>query len=143
MRWTPSISLCSPCDPRLQEEVAKDTPLGGVYLFSERGKHLYVGRTKRKIGVRIRNHFNAAPDCPFAWRLLRESTGKGATYKPEGSRRALLKDPRIEGIYKRAKDRIRKMQIRYVHESDPRKRALLEIYVSVAARTRYNGFDES
>jgi len=61
---------------------------GGVYLFSEGSTHLYVGRTKRPIAVRIRNHFNTAPDCPFAWLLgPAEATGKKATYKRDGSRK--------------------------------------------------------
>jgi hypothetical protein len=128
-------------NPVVAGNVSKDTPEGGVYLFSEGSTYLYAGRTKRAIGVRIRDHFRRAPDCPFAWLLAREVTGKPATYKPEGSRRALLADPFFKAEYERAKDRIRKMDVRYVHEPDPTKQALLEIYAAVATETRYNDFD--
>lgn len=33
-----------------------DCPVGGVYLFSENGSHLYAGRTKRKIKTRLRTY---------------------------------------------------------------------------------------
>lgn len=122
-------------------EVPKATPVGGVYLFSEGGKHLYAGRTKRRIAMRIRYHFSTALDCPFAWLLAREVTGKKATYKRAGSRKALLTDSQFRAEYDRAKQRIRSMSVRYVHEPDPTRQALLEIYVAVATAARYNDFD--
>jgi hypothetical protein len=127
--------------PVVAGNIRRDAPVGGVYLFSEGSAHLYVGRTKRSIAVRIRNHFSTAPDCPFAWLLAREATGKKATYKPDGSRKALLADPAFNAEYERAKSRIRNMNVRYVHEADPTGQALLEIYVAVATEARYNDFD--
>ena len=127
--------------PVTAQDIPRDTPLGGVYLFSEGSTPLYVGRTKRPIFVRIRNHFSTAPDCPFAWLLAREATGKKPAYKPDGSRTALLKDPVFKAAYERAKNRIRKMRVRYIHEPDPTAQALLEIYVAVATRARYNDFN--
>jgi len=121
--------------------IPKETPVGGVYLFSEGGEPLYVGRTKRQIGTRIKNHFSTAPDCPFAWLLAREATGKRATYKPAGSRKDLLASPKFRAQYDRAKRRIRRMDVRYVHEPEPTSQALLEIYVAVATASRYNSFD--
>ncbi len=122
-------------------EVPKDTPVGGVYLFSEGTTALYVGRTKRQIAIRVRNHFSTAPDCPFAWLLAREATGRKATYTPDGSRKALLADVTFKNEYERAKKRIRAMSVKYVHEPDPTSQALLEIYVAVATAARYNDFD--
>src|SRR3989338_5507208 len=77
----------------LAVNVPRDTPTGGVYLFSEGSTSLYTGRTKRMIGARIRDHFSTALDCPLAWLLAREATGRKATYRREGSRTALLADP--------------------------------------------------
>lgn len=128
-------------EPVIAENVSHDTPVGGVYLFSEGPTHLYTGRTKRRIALRIRNHFGAAPDCPFAWLLAREATGKKATYTREGSRRVLLTEASFIIEYQRAKDRIRRMQVRYVHEPDPARQALLEIYVALATEAKYNDFD--
>jgi hypothetical protein len=127
--------------PVVASDIPRNTPVGGVYLFSDGSTHLYVGRTKRSIAVRIRNHFNTAPDCPFAWLLAREVTGKKATYKRDGSRKALLADPAFKAEYERAKNRVRQMNVRYVHEADPTGQALLEIYVAVATEARYNDFD--
>ena len=127
--------------PVIANDVPSDTPVGGVYLFSEGSAHLYAGRTKRRIAVRIRNHFSTAPDCPFAWLLAREATGRTATYTRDGSRKALLADANFKAEYERAKNRIRRMNVRYVHESDPVRQALLEIYAALATEAKYNDFD--
>lgn len=127
--------------PIVAGEVPAATHVGGVYLFSERGAHLYAGRTKRRLAVRIRGHFGTAPDCPFAWQIAREITGKKANYKQAGSRKALLADAAFSTEYQRAKDRIRRMEVRYVHEPDPTSQALLEIYVATATGARYNDFN--
>lgn len=74
-------------------------------------------------------------------RLTRESTGKKATYKREGSRKALFEDPAFRAEYDRAKQRIRAMSVRWVVEADPTTQALLEIYVAIATGARYNDFD--
>jgi hypothetical protein len=130
-------------EPVIAQNVPKDTPVGGVYLFSEGQNHLYAGRTKRRITVRIRDHFSTAPDCPFAWLLAREATGRAATYKPAGSRKALLADPIFHAEYERAKGRIRGMSVRYVHEPDAVRQALLEIYMAIATEAKYNDFETS
>ena len=122
-------------------EVQLQTPCGGVYLFSEGDVHLYAGRTKRSLGRRIRDHFGPALDSPLAWLLTRESTGKKATYKRNGSRKALLEDPAFRAEYDQAKQRIRAMSVRWVVEADPTTQALLEIYVAIATGARYNDFD--
>lgn len=127
--------------PVIAKNVPNDTPVGGVYLFSEGLTHLYAGRTKRRIAVRIRNHFSTAIDCPFAWMLSREATSKTPTYTREGSRKALLADATFKAEYERAKNRIRRMDVRYVHEPDPVRQALLEIYVALATDAKYNDFD--
>jgi hypothetical protein len=127
--------------PVIARDVPNNTPVGGVYLFSEDQAHLYAGRTKRKIADRIRNHFSAKPDCPLAWLLARETTGRMATYTPEGSRKELLADPTFKAEYEKAKNRIKQMNVRYVQEADPVRQALLEIYVAVATEAKYNDFD--
>lgn len=122
--------------------VPRDTPLGGVYLFSDRGEHLYVGRTKRRIRERLRGHVGSVTEATFALRLAREATKQGrASYRPEGSRRALLNDPRFVAAYEQARVLIRAMQVRYVEEADPIRQALLEIYVAVVTGAKHNDFD--
>lgn len=128
-------------NPVVAENVPNDTPVGGVYLFSENGEHLYAGRTKRKISIRIKSHFSTADDCPFAWLIAREKTGRKATYKKQGSRKSLLEYASFKKEYDCAKERIRKMEVRFVQEPDPLKQALLEIYTAVASGAKYNDFD--
>ena len=127
--------------PVTVETVPRDTPIGGVYLFSRDGEHLYAGRTKRRIRDRIWNHVDAtASDCPFAWRLARAATGRLPTYRREGSQKHLLTDPCFKAAYDQAKLDIREMQVRYVGEPDPLKQALLEIYVAVVTKAKHNDF---
>jgi hypothetical protein len=117
-------------------------PVGGVYLFSEDDMPLYAGRTKRKIKTRLKGHINTANDCPFAWHLALESTEvKRRRYTKEGSRKSLLTQPEFKQAYEEAKNKIRKMNVRFVGEPDPIKQALLEIYVAVVSGAKFNDFD--
>ena len=128
--------------PVAASDLPSVTPVGGVYLFSEGDAHLYVGRTKRRIRERIRNQFGANPSAAsFPWLIAREVTGKKATYKRNGSRGDLLTDPEFKQVFKDAKARIRMMHVRYVHEPEPLRQALLEIYVAFVTMAKYNDFD--
>ncbi|MCB0375086.1 MAG: GIY-YIG nuclease family protein, partial [Sinomicrobium sp.] len=115
----------------------KQTPQGGVYMFSEEENVLYVGRTKRKIRQRLQDHIAAnRRDCPFALRLAREDTGN-----PAGSKGELFRDKTFIKAYDAAKERIREMDVRYVEEPDPLRQALLEIYAAVQSDAKHNDFD--
>lgn len=127
--------------PVTVDNLPTDSPNGGIYLFTENGQNMYAGRTRRKISKRLHDHVSGAKDSPFAWRLAREKTGKRAAYKTVWSRPELLKDPSFKSEYESAKQRIRKMHIRYVGEANPLKQALLEIYVAVVSGALHNDFD--
>lgn len=133
-------------EPVTMEAPLLNTPEGGVYLFSEGREgtdHLYVGRSKRQLNKRLRGHIRkSARDCPLAFKLAREATGKTETsYSGDDIRKKLLSDPGFFSSYQDAKARIRRMKIRWVHEPHPTRQALLEIYVSVVLDTQYNDFD--
>jgi hypothetical protein len=119
-------------------------PKAGIYLFSESGLPLYVGRT-RNIRGRIGRHTRPGAThrmASFAFRLAREITGNlAATYKKEGSRIDLMESMEFRQAFDEAKKRIRSMDLRFVEESDPVRQAVLEIYVSVSLQTPYNDFD--
>lgn len=54
-----------------------DMPTAGIYLFSERGRHLYVGRTNR-MRQRLQEHSrhsSTSNSAPFAFTLARNTTG--------------------------------------------------------------------
>jgi hypothetical protein len=128
-------------DPVTLSVLPRGLPGSGIYLFSEGPKHLYVGRSKR-LRDRLRYHCGSAEDAPFAFKLAREQTGNTkASYAPTGSRKSLLADPAFRAAFQTAKERIRKMDIRFVAEPDTNRQALLEIYATIALAAPYNDFD--
>ncbi|WP_306002460.1 MULTISPECIES: hypothetical protein [Brevundimonas] len=141
----PSFERLMAQEPRRTDQPWPREKVSGVYVFSENGRHLYVGRTndvKARYGGHCRpgaHHGIAA----FAFRLAREATGKlKATYRAgEGSRAALAADPDFKLAFLEAKARVRAMEFRYVEERDPVRQAVLEIYCAVALETPYNDFD--
>ncbi len=119
-------------------------PLSGVYLFTENGKPMYVGRSNA-----MRNRYSqhcrplATPEqAAFAARIALKETGREkASYKPGKDSRAGLKtDAKFMRAFEAAKKRIRAMEYRYVEEADQNRQALLEIYCAVALSTPYNDF---
>jgi hypothetical protein len=62
-----------------------------------------------------------------------------ASYKPEGSRNDLMTRPEFQRAFLDAKERIRRMDIRWL-KNDPVRQALLEIYVSVVLGAQENEF---
>lgn len=119
-------------------------PERGIYLFSEEGDHLYVGRTNR-LRNRLRGHCSASSTyhtAAFAFRITRHATGRlRASYRKEGSRAALMQDEDFAAKFVAAKQRLSEMDIRYVEEIDPIRQTLLEVYVAVVLKTPFNDFD--
>ena len=130
--------------PVVIEKLPRKLPGECVYLFSEGENHLYVGRTT-KLRQRLRQHSIPAAQqnqAVFAFKLAREATGlTEASYTTKGSRSALMANPHFAEEFAHAKTRIRHMDLRFIEESDPLRQALLEIYVHVVLRTKYNDFE--
>src|SRR5258708_11604867 len=87
------VAMTPVCINKLPSPVSS-LPTGCIYLFSEGGRHLYVGRTRRFLRERLSEHSRASAkhnQAVFAFRLARQATGKlEATYDhDEGSRSAL------------------------------------------------------
>jgi len=122
----------------------KQLPATCVYLLSEGEQPLYVGRTRR-LRQRLREHSIAGAlhnQAVFAFRLAREMTGRMTPgYSSKGSRAALSADPSFAESFAQAKSRVRRMDLRFVEKPDPLRQALLEIYVAVTLRTKYNDFN--
>ena len=132
----------SPCS---EGNLPKDMPKQGVYLFSEGGHHLYVGRSN-KLRVRYGRHCNPGAThrmAAFAFKLAREATGKTtASYKTGAdSRKGLMENPEFSTAFKAAKTRIRQMEFRFVEETDQNAQALLEIYCTLVLNARFNDFN--
>ena len=117
-------------------------PRSGIYLFTENGRHLYVGRSNELRG-RYRNHCGATErGAPFAILLAREATGRtrASYHTGANSRAGLMLDPAFAAAFTAAKQRIRAMEYRYVEEADQNRQALLEIYCAVVLGAPYNDF---
>ena len=117
----------------------------GIYVFSENGMPLYVGRT-RNVGSRYRQHtgLNSKQNkAAFAFKLAREASGYlKSTYKAgDTTRDNLMKNSSFLDAFNAALSRIRAMEFRFVEEADPTRQCLLEIYVSVVCGSPYNDFD--
>lgn len=142
----PLLEKLSEMRPVTISTLPKSAPRQCIYLFSEAGRHLYVGRTRRQsLRQRLRQHsVNSAQQnqAVFAFKLARDMTGHTRPgYTPNNSRKALAKDPAFAEAFAQAKNRIRQMDLRYVAEEDPLRQTLLEIYVAFALKTPYNDFD--
>jgi len=116
--------------------------LVGVYIFSEDGHALYVGRTnnmRKRFQYHTRNNHNQAA---FAFLLARAQTGnKKVTYKKEGSRDDLLSQSAFRSVFKSARERIKRMDVQFIEELNPIRQVLLEIFAFLQAKAKYNDFD--
>ena len=130
--------------PFILKSFPANLPRKGIYLFSESKIFLYVGRSSN-ISNRLRYHVGYGHNqATFAFLLAREATGKQKpTYKKEGSRAELLKEPQFKKAFDDARKRIGNMKVRIIEELDPTQQALLEIYTAYVAKTKYNSFENS
>ena len=130
--------------PVKYQQLPRNLPKKGLYLFSENDNHLYVGRTNR-LRDRLREHCMPSGthfSATFAFRIARKETGYvKASYKTKGSRAELVNDSVFGTAFLEAKERISKMDIRFIEETDPVSQALLEIYVATVLGTPYNAFE--
>ena len=140
----PKYRVLLEMEPVRFRSLPKEIPERGIYLLSEGGHHLYVGRTNG-IRRRLQNHCRLSGThytATFAFRIARQTTGQTkASYAKAGSRDQLSKDPVFGPEFERAKQRVNIMDIRFVEETDAVRQALLEIYVALALETTFNDFD--
>jgi hypothetical protein len=140
----PKLFELTSAAPARDGSLPREMPLSGIYLFTESGTHLYVGRSnnlRARYGRHCRpgaTHRTAA----FAFQLAREKTGRTvAAYRAgEDSRDGLMLNDAFFAAFTAAKQRIRAMEYRFVEETDQNRQALLEIYCAIVLETRYNDF---
>jgi predicted GIY-YIG superfamily endonuclease len=118
----------------------KTMPKRGIYLFSERDEHWYVGRTNR-LRQRLGEHCRKSSthnSAPFAFLLAREMCRQHSTH---GTRTQLERHEVFGPAFIVAKNRVSAMDVRFVEESDALRQALLEMYAAIALGTKYNSFE--
>lgn len=124
------------------DALPQEMPVKGVYLFSENGCALYVGRTNN-LRKRLQYHTrNSHQQATFAFLLAREQTGNiKATYQKKGSRGDLLSQPAFRLAFDGARERIKRIDVQFIEESNSIRQALLEICTALRAKAKYNDFD--
>jgi len=130
----------------------------GVYLFSEAGRHLYVGRTGRtersrrsgrqsSSGFRARLNGHCSPaagisSATFAIRLAREAAAAENLEIP-AQRNQLLQHMRFAELFGDAKRRIARMEFRVTAITDDHECTVFEVYCAFVLATPYNSFATS
>ena len=114
-------------------------PTRGVYVFYERNKPLYVGRSNR-LKSRIREHCGESSthtSATFAFNLAKEEMG--IDQRTRVTRKELEKAPGFDRAFYEARMRVKDMKVRAVQIDGQAAQALFEIYAVLALETRrYN-----
>lgn len=132
------------CPPHFAGERPVAPRVSGVYLFSEGGRPRYVGRTRdcrRRLGDHIRPS-SPQNSAPFAFNLARRELDE-AGQLTMGTRAAIAAHDAFSDEFAKAKQRIRRMEFRFVAISDPAVSTIFEVYASIALGTEgdYNLFE--
>ena len=131
------------CNMRRNGKRLKPLPEAkGVYCFYEDGKPLYVGRTRniRKRVLqhrRLRGRHNSAA---FAFNIAKKDFEENHSSE-KLSRVELSKDPEFDRLFTEAKERVRKMSVRFVEIKNPIEQTIFEVYAHIKLGTPFNDFD--
>jgi hypothetical protein len=128
--------------PLFSRDEVDDQPRKGIYVFYENGKPIYVGRSNRLKG-RILEHGRPSSthnSAPFAFNIAKERA-KRAKIDTNKSRGALEKEGKFGEMFRQAKERVAKMQVRVLRLDDQVYQTIFEVYASLQLKTtRYNSF---
>ena len=137
--------------PLRSRDNLRDIPKEGIYVFYDKKKPLYVGRS-RDLRTRIQNHsrkssgrFNATFAFLMAMRKATRDGIKPPRVEPgrKPTRKDREEDPLFAPLFDAAKERVAKMKVQVVEVNDPVEQALFEVYAADRLGTlgRYNTFD--
>jgi len=121
----------------------------GVYVFYEKSKAMYVGRSRnlaRRIGCHHWGEKSSSVQSSFAVLVAqKELENKGIKlekYKhKKDSPDYYKKRPCFVEAFDKAKKRVAKMTVCWIEQEYPTDQALLEIYAAVVLNAPYNNFD--
>ena len=131
----------NPVGRRYKTSPEKD--ISGIYLFSENGKPVYVGRSKTSTTAIKAILVQVLIQHPslFYWHEIRQERTRQVINQTLKTRKELMKDDSFDKAFNETRKRIEKMEFRYVEESDSIRQALLVIYCAVKLNTEYNKFE--
>jgi hypothetical protein len=118
-------------------------PQKGVYVFYERGKPMYVGRTNN-MSDRLNRHSRPSSrhnSATFAFNIAkREAIKRGMNVQMD--RNQLQVVSAFSKLFYEAKARVSKMPVRVIQINSPIEQTLFEVYAAICLNTRqYNDFD--
>lgn len=137
--------------PLRTRDALVDIPKEGVYVFYERGKALYVGRS-RNLRSRILNHGRKSSNrfqATFAFLIAMKQASRLGIKPPrpelrkKPTRKDWEKDPRFSRLFAAARQRVAKMKVRVLGVPDPIEQMLFEVYAADRLETlgQYNTFE--
>lgn len=144
------LKACEPFTPDERGNLRCDgKPLPkvkGIYCFYEGDKPLYVGRTDN-LNDRIPDHrqrANPHDQATFAFNIAKKDFQEShPNEKADGlGAKTLAKNPVFTPFFKDAKERVRKMSVRFVRVEDPIEQTIFEVYAHMELGTspRFNNF---
>ena len=134
----PLLEKLLACELHTQDDPKSIPPCQGIYVFYEKGKPIYVGRTKN-MRKRIRGYIAPSAGATFAIKLLRENVDIQTDYSTENSTATLLK--RFPKEFGEQRDKVKCMLVRFVEIEDVNVQYIFEVYATLAlGTTRYNTF---
>ena len=118
---------------------------GGIYVFYENKIPIYVGRTKN-IRQRIQLHTRESSkkdSATFAFNLAKMKYKSKFPDKKIKTRNLLMNDKEFIPLFKLEKDRVKKMQIKFINEENDILQTMLEPYLAHKLNTHpeYNTFE--
>ena len=118
--------------------------LPAVYVFYGSDKMpCHTGRTRNLQG-RVRAHVaNSHNSASFAFKCTRQVLNLPATYRSEGSRAELMKDPDFKAEFDRQRKAIKEMKLRFVKIECPIEQHLFEVYAALRLGTSLTEFTTS
>lgn len=132
------------CDLLEVKALACWSKLHAIYVFYDvDGKPCHTGRTRNLQG-RVRAHrANSHNSASFAFKRARKVLNLKATYRPEGSRAALMSDPIFRTEFDHQREQIGQMKMRYVEIRCPIEQHLFELYAALRLDTSLTEFTTS
>ena len=119
----------------------------GVYCLYEGEKPLYIGRTDniRNRVLAHRRAGNVNNQAAFAFNIAKEEFEKDHPRRDISglTRKELERDGDFAPLFTKAKERVRKMSVRFVEIEDPIEQTIFEVYAHMELVTppRFNSFE--
>ena len=128
--------------PQTRAALAPVPVISAIYLFSEKRRPIYTGRT-RNLRRRLADHMNPGNDrysATFAFRLAKEDA-LGTKLDLSVPNAELERQPAFRKLFLSAKERVSAMGVQFVEIRDPIEQTLVEVYVAESLATPYNDFE--